>query len=312
MEWVRDNIAQFGGDTSRITLFGQSAGAASADFYAYRWTKDPIASGIILQSGTAFSFGLPYSKNDSATKWYGVATAVGCGDASTDPTALLACMRTVNVTSLLGAVPTTGLSALLSAFGPTVDDTLVFSNYSLQTPASVPVLIGSNDYEPGFFRTESALTNTTYPDVVWDTLNLASWTCPAGLRANASVAANNPTWRYRYFGNWPNTNVSSEGGAYHGAELPLVFGSLSALANSTTGESKFEAYIQGAWATFAKDPVHGLRRYKDEWPEYNPAKKSLIRLAFNNLVGTNIASPIDYDRLCINTSLIALETSLFS
>jgi hypothetical protein len=31
MEWIRQNIANFGGDPSRITMWGQSAGAASTD-----------------------------------------------------------------------------------------------------------------------------------------------------------------------------------------------------------------------------------------------------------------------------------------
>lgn len=310
MEWVRENIANFGGDPARITLFGQSAGAASADYYAYAWTSDPIVSGIILESGTTFSFDLPYPESDSAAKWYNVTTTLGCGDASTDPTALLACMRNVDMDSLMKAVPVTGVSALISAFGPTVDNALVFSNYSQQPPARIPVLLGNNDYEAGLFRTQLALTNITLPDSDWDSYNLAAFTCPTGLRANAGIAAHNPTWRYRYFGVFPNTNVSWEGGAYHGAELPLIFGTTSSLLNSTSEEIKMETYIKGAWAAFAKDPAHGLSAYDGGWPLYDPAKESLVRLAHDNLVGTNLALPMPYDADCANANLTALISRL--
>ncbi|KAI9745016.1 MAG: hypothetical protein M1818_001294 [Claussenomyces sp. TS43310] len=310
MEWVRDNIANFGGDPARITLFGQSAGAASVDFYSYAWTSDPIAAGIILESGTSFSFELPYSANTSAASWYVVTTAVGCGNATTDSSTLLSCMRDVDVDSLLDAVPATGLSALLSAFGPTVDHALVFANYSQQTPASIPVLVGSNDNESGLFRTEFALSNSSVPDFVWDMDNLAEFTCPAGVRANASIAANNPTWRYRFFGVFPNINVSSEAGAYHGAELQLIFGTTFSTPKSTVEEINFEAYIRGAWVAFAKDPVNGLTTYEGGWPLYDPAEESLIRLGYDNLVGTNLEFPIFYDVGCPNANLAALITSL--
>lgn len=303
MEWVRDNIEKFGRDPKRITLLGQSAGAMPADYYSYAYASDPIANGIIAQSGTSHSFGLPYPESVAAESWYAVTAAVGCGDLSTKPAAILKCMRSVKFDDILNAVPTTGLSAFLSAFAPTVDNTVVFSDYSKQTPASIPMLIGSNDYESGQLRTQLALANMTFAESDWDEINLAAYTCPAGFRANASIKANNPTWRYRYHGVFPNTDISSQGGAYHAAELTLLFGTTFKTPSSTPKEIKFESYFQGAWAAFAKDPVNGLATYKGGWPLYDPSKKSLVRLAFENRVGTNLALPELYDAGCADANL---------
>jgi acetylcholinesterase len=44
VEWTRDNIANFGGDPDRITLWGQSAGAIAADHYNFAYPEDPIVS----------------------------------------------------------------------------------------------------------------------------------------------------------------------------------------------------------------------------------------------------------------------------
>jgi hypothetical protein len=43
---------------------------------------------------------------------------------------------------------------------------------------------------------------------------------------------------------------------------------------------------------------------------YDPTKKSLIRLSYDNLVGTNLAFPMAYDAGCANASLAALEAML--
>ena len=51
VEWVQQNIEGFGGDPSRITIFGQSAGGASVDYYSFAYTKDPIVNGLIEESG---------------------------------------------------------------------------------------------------------------------------------------------------------------------------------------------------------------------------------------------------------------------
>jgi acetylcholinesterase len=53
VKWVRNNIAAFSGEPSRISLIGHSAGSISGDNYGYAFPDDPIAIGIILTPGTA-------------------------------------------------------------------------------------------------------------------------------------------------------------------------------------------------------------------------------------------------------------------
>ena len=85
--WVRDNIAGFGGDPDRVTLFGESAGSMSVNFHLVSPQSRGLFHAAILQSGTALG---PYTAPRSHPSLYAtkLAEAAGCGDKET-----LECLR---------------------------------------------------------------------------------------------------------------------------------------------------------------------------------------------------------------------------
>lgn len=78
LEWIRDNIDAFAGDSSRITIWGQSSGAASVDFYNFAYPDDPIVAGLIQHSGSVFATGV--SVDSTQQNFTFVAETLGCAN----------------------------------------------------------------------------------------------------------------------------------------------------------------------------------------------------------------------------------------
>lgn len=94
LEWIRDNIRSFGGNPSAITLWGQSAGAASTDIQNYAFYHDPIARGFFQESGSVIS-GASNPDYDH-TNFTFVTKSLGC-DFPCNASAELECMRKVPI-----------------------------------------------------------------------------------------------------------------------------------------------------------------------------------------------------------------------
>jgi carboxylesterase type B len=134
LEWVRDNIAAFGGDCERITIFGQSAGSVSVAYLAYAYPNDPIVAGYIMESGTPHSW-TPLTPALGAQHWYNVSSTLGCGTSGD----VLSCMQAANVSAVLAAfakVPFDPTAALYQPqFQPVEDNVTVFHDYSVLAAA---------------------------------------------------------------------------------------------------------------------------------------------------------------------------------
>jgi carboxylesterase type B len=158
------------------------------------------------------------------------------------------------------------------------------------------MLVGNNDFELGITlgispaalrpakgsSSPAVVANLgdslgSYKSAAKTLLNLASdmlFTCPSADAARRRVNAGIPAWRYRYMGIWNNTALSSDSGAYHGSEIPLIFGTSEIQPSNpkdTPEQIKLAKIMRHAWAEFAKDPEKGLTKLG--WPIYDTQSK---------------------------------------
>ncbi|KAJ5696852.1 hypothetical protein N7536_007264 [Penicillium majusculum] len=291
LEWIRDNIERFGGDPERITIFGQSAGAGMVDFYSFAYADDPIASGFIEMSATIYGFPA-LTAEETNNRWFHVTDLVGCGNATSDPVAVSDCMVNKTVDEILAGYDPANVPFNPSPYGPVIDDELVFSSYLNRTAAKGGYLIGNTHNEAGIFKL-GQVHNESY----WTDFNDRLYTCADVVRIEQSIADGNPTWRYRYFGDFPNLVLTTTppSGAYHTADLYPLFNTVNqTLLASTPAEVAVGNYLRDVWSSFAKNPQHGLDAF---WPQYNGSEKTLARTGFNNET-ISFAPGNMYDHVC--------------
>ena len=90
LEWVKDNVASFGGDPDRITIFGISAGSWSVSAHMVSPLSKGLFSRAIAQSGSLYGLKLD-SRSERAEQTKSFATEMGCLD--DDDAGILDCLR---------------------------------------------------------------------------------------------------------------------------------------------------------------------------------------------------------------------------
>ncbi|KAH8810141.1 Alpha/Beta hydrolase protein [Flagelloscypha sp. PMI_526] len=289
LEWTRSNIANFGGDPNRITLWGHSAGAISAEYFDFAYPEDPIVKGFIAGSGTAW---WP-TPNPDQTNFTFVANHFGCTNLS--PKAEVDCLRKVHWQDIIAFITERDNAGTEPAitFKPKVDGLTRFANYTERLLAGkftrFPTITGTTVDE----ATAGILPyNKTYgPNMTIADEATLSIFCPVVLEAQIRYAANAPTFRYLYGGNFSNISPQWWEGAYHASELPLIFGTSGDYRGASTPlELATSEKMQDYWLAFAKDPVNGLPALG--WNAYKPDGDAVL-LGFEN----EASQPISEARL---------------
>ncbi|KAF3909397.1 Acetylcholinesterase [Arthrobotrys entomopaga] len=149
LHWVKENIAAFGGDASKITILGESAGAIAVSMHqiAFGGRDDGLFRGAIMESGSAI-FYLAWGYPDAYQENYDtLLDAVSCTDAVDS----LQCLRGVEVGKLNEALNTTNAAVFTAVVdGAFVPDSPALA-YKDGRYVKVPTIIGTNSDEGASF-----------------------------------------------------------------------------------------------------------------------------------------------------------------
>lgn len=287
LHWVQQNIAKYGGDPEKVTIFGESAGARSADFHLLTMKEAPPFRAVIMQSGSAELTPLVDMKKlkNSATKgpaFQQLAQALNCSEEKV----MLECMRKASATSIKQKMVELALysGAVNDGGFTTVQDQAMVRR--VHRAANVPLLIGTNadEVRGGLRRWIGSSLDDYLSDAFNDQLELIrvlseayapgpngrykndfeaiaaigtdmSFNCITAREARTCAESGYPTWRYLFNASNSNTEKFPEGGANHAHEIQFVFENLQ--DGSTKEESELSGLMQKIWADFAKNPNAG-------------------------------------------------------
>ncbi|KAF9559014.1 esterase 1 [Agrocybe pediades] len=176
-QWVHNNIEHFGGDKSKVTLFGESAGAYSINILLQHTKIRSLARAAILESmGVLPIFG----PERSEAIWQDYVSAIpGCASAASS-NSTIECIRNATSAEVLQALTTAGLVFSNSTmFLPVLDgpDGLLVGRQSqvVLNKARLPIMMGNNLDEGTLFTPQNVadagpilgfLNSSTSPSLV--------------------------------------------------------------------------------------------------------------------------------------------------
>jgi para-nitrobenzyl esterase len=303
LKWIKQNIAAFGGDPDKVTIFGESAGAIAVSMLCASPEAKGLFRGAISESGGSFC---PVSEsiylNNQAIRNMKGAEAFGLDFMKRMGAKSLKELRKMSPEAWIHDEKTTGISG----FWPTVDGVIItddqYKLYERGQYNDVNVLIGTNSDEgPMFVRPTSVANYEARMDSVYGpyaervlseykaTNEQEVYEALGDIFRDAEFAWHTYAWAklqkqtgkgkvYVYYFDqlnrapWVPTFINRRG-AFHGDETSYVFGTMPDYSNPT--ENALCEIMMDYWVNFVKtgDPNAQSLPY---WPEFNEQEASVM------------------------------------
>lgn len=302
LRFVQENIRAFGGDPTRVLLFGESAGAMDTCALLVSPQAKGLYAAALMESGACVAA----TAATRQTQGREVVARAGCAAAADVP----ACLRDLSTEALARAKPGSVNIATSTGtdYGPTIDGTIIPDAplTLLRSPnhADVPTIIGSNRDEtfsavpriPSCASYETTV-RATFPVVATSVLGMypcASYptpreafaalttdlrfTCTARKAVRAlAMSGSAPVFRYYFSQRLENAPVPIF--AIHGVELGFVFATLGSAGDyvPSPGEAALGRGIRSAWAGLAASGAPGAVGGV-AWPRVSGAPEQTMEL----------------------------------
>lgn len=304
LEWVRNNIRQFGGDASNVMIFGESGGAGKASTLMAMPAADGLFHRVAAESGTAIQHRSPEEARQDTKSLF---EAAGIKDGDVEALQALPVKRLIKAGEKAGGSFGAGASPMVD--GRTLPNH-PFSPAAPAMSADVPLLIGSNMTESTFFENTpldpisqaellkrvKGFTNTddaqakklidvyrkAHPEAdntyIYQLISTDVWMRDSILRQAERKAAQGvaPVFVYRF--EWLTPVRDGKLKSPHGAEIPFVFDNVDkaeSMLGTGTNRQPLADKMSAAWVAFAKSGnpnADGL----PHWPAYTLEERGVM------------------------------------